>query len=158
MRLRQAVAAADKKAAKDIELYYSKAFPQIGVTLIVDHRFVQQRQHNVVSYVIDKLKYDVTLMLTRDIVVSKPSNLYHWLDHLDRNWHDSTGVLPLRDITALKAQLQLQNDLVNKDTSSEYRSQVLRQTLLSESGQAAEETPTWSDNPVFTGDVPGVLW
>jgi hypothetical protein len=157
MRLRNVVASIDKKAAKELELYYSRSFPRIGVTLIVDHRFVQQRHNNVVSYVIDKVNYECVLMRSREHVIDKPSDLYSWLDHYDYAWTDGVGILPLRDITALSSHIQLQHDMVSRPAEIKFSSEEIRQALSQQPSATATPEPSMAES-LHYANVLGMLW
>lgn len=148
MRASLVAAKADKALQRERELSHSKSYPYLGITLAADCHFVEQRQNNAVSYVIEKQKYDVVIQRHKQFI-SKPSLLYSWLAHFNPLWNDGVGVLSPLELTSLISYLDLQNAMERSGSKTESGGSALRQDVSRESSQASEGVRNWTANPLY---------
>lgn len=104
MHARRIIAAFDKVMTNERELYKSKFFPELQLSVIVDSHFIKQVSGDTVSFVKAKDGFDVTLERHRQ-VIQYPSQLAADLLWFDQHWNDGTGLLDKNNLALLFAWL-----------------------------------------------------
>ena len=107
MYVRKIIARHDKVMNKERELYQSKYFLGLKLSVIVDKHFVKNVDaNNITSFTEARDGYDVTLE-HRCMLIKLPSRVHSQLAHHDVFWNDGCGCMSKQALSDLLWDLRV---------------------------------------------------